>query len=520
MKKLFFTLLIIFGCFHAILFGQSMNESILKNDSKPNIIFILVDDLGWTDISTGAPNLGNGSKYYETPNVDKLSQKGMSFNNAYTSAPMCAPTRAALMSGQYAPRTNMYTVGDPNRCSPQERYMDAADNKQFLDLEQITMAEALKEQGYATGSFGKWHLGGYRGGGLPDAQGFDINIAGTNNGWISGSYFSNQDGAYPAEPNNPELPGLPPNSKRGEWLDDRITGEAIDFMEKNKDKPFFTYMSFFAVHTPIESPVDDKAHFNNKKKTFRHDDQTYAGFIKSFDDNIGRLINYLESTPDPNNPSRNLIENSIVIFYSDNGGVGGFERSGIRAFEVTDQYPLRDGKGSFKEGGIRVPLIIRWDNKVKENSINHTPVITMDFYPTLVKLAQGQMPANTIFDGVDITPLLNGNKIEDRELFWHFPAYYLGEGRANGRLNFRATPTSVIRKGDWKLSFYYETRKWELYNLTDDIGENINMAADHPEIVRVLGTELVQWLKETDADLPRYKGTDREVPLPWIQYIK
>ncbi len=195
MKKLFSPLIIIFGCFHSVSFGQSMNESILRNESKLNILYILVDDLGWTDISTGAPNLENGSKYYETPNVDKLAQKGMSFTNAYTCAPMCAPTRAALMSGQYAPRTKMYTVGDPNRCDPQERYMDAADNKQFLDLEQITMAEALKKQGYATGAFGKWHLGGHRGGGLPNAQGFDINIAGTNNGWISGSYFSNHHAA-------------------------------------------------------------------------------------------------------------------------------------------------------------------------------------------------------------------------------------------------------------------------------------------------------------------------------------
>ncbi len=232
-----------------------------ESTDKPNILFIIVDDLGWTDVSTGSPNLGHGSNYYETPNVDKLASKGMSFTNAYTCGPNCAPTRASLMSGQYGTRTKMYTVSDPNRSKPEQRGLEAADNKLYLDLEQVMLAEVLKEAGYATGHFGKWHLGGHHGGGLPDQQGFDINIAGTNIGGSTGGFFANGEGAFPAKRNAPLMPGLPPNGKAGEWLDDRITGNALDFMEANKGQPFFVYMSFFAVHTPISAPAEDIALF-------------------------------------------------------------------------------------------------------------------------------------------------------------------------------------------------------------------------------------------------------------------
>lgn len=483
---------------------------------KPNILFIIVDDLGWTDISTGAPNLGNGSRYYETPNVDRLAEHGMSFTNAYSNGPNCAPTRAALMSGQYGPRTKMYTVDDPNRGPQEDRLLDAADNKGFLDLDQVTMAEVIKGQGYTTGSFGKWHLGGHKGGGLPTQQGFDLNIAGTNGGGSTGGFFSNEEGAYPAKPNNPLMPGLPPNGKAGEWLDDRITGEALKFMDKSKENPFFVYMSFFAVHTPISSPEEDKAYFDGKKTTKHHNNQTYAGFVKSFDDNIGLLMGYLETTKDPRNEGKYLIENTLVVFISDNGGVGGFKYSGIEEFEATSQYPLRDGKGSMKEGGIRVPMIVRWDGHIEKGSVNHTPIITVDFYPTLASIVGYEIPKNRILDGENLTELYLGGELNERPLFWHFPAYLGAYGKFMGRKQFRTTPASVIRKGPWKLIYYYETRSWELYNLVDDIGENINLLNDNPKIVKDLGADLINWLTETKADLPKFKGTDKIVPLPTI----
>ena len=483
---------------------------------KPNVLFIIVDDLGWTDISTGAPNLGNSSTYYETPNVDKLAEKGMSFTNAYTCGPNCAPTRAALMSGQYGTRTKMYTVSDPNRSKPEQRALKAADNKLFLDLEQVTIAEVLKGADYATGHFGKWHLGGHHGGGLPDAQGFDVNIAGTNVGGSTGGFFSNSEGAFPAKRNAPLMPGLPPNGKAGEWLDDRITGNALEFMDANKEQPFFVYMSFFAVHTPISAPADDIAHFDTKQKSIYHDNQTYAGFIKSFDDNIGRLIAYLDTTDDPNNKGKKLIKNTFIVFYSDNGGLGGFERSGITGKEITDQYPLRDGKGSLKEGGIRVPLILRWDGKIKAGSINHNPTITVDFYPTLTEIARAEKPEDTSLDGVSLVNTFMGNTMEERALYWHFPAYLNAREGTDGQLNFRTTPVSVIREGGWKLLFYYETRHWELYNLFHDLGENNNLVSTNPAIVRILGNSLIKWLRETNADLPRDKITGNEVSLPDI----
>ena len=483
-----------------------------QKETKPNILFIMVDDLGWTDISTGATNFGNGSKYYETPNVDILARKGMSFTKAYTTGPNCAPTRAALMSGQYAPRTKMYTVGDPNRSGPEHRALDAADNKLYLDLEQITLAEAMKNAGYATGHFGKWHLGGHEGGGLPDAQGFDINVAGTNVGGSTGGFFSNNEGAYPPRGKYPRMPGLPPNGKEGEWLDDRITGEALKFMNESKDGPFFIYLSFFAVHTPISSPAEDKAHFDNKEKAEYHNNQTYAGFIKSFDDNIGRLVSYLEMTDDPNSKGKKLIDNTMVVFYSDNGGVGGFHRSNISALEVTDQFPLRDGKGSMKEGGIRVPMIIRWDGEVAPNTIDDTPVITVDFYPTLLRVARAERP-NTILDGEDLLGVMKKERNLDRALYWHFPAY-LNSYVVNGKRGWRTTPASVIREGDWKLLYYYETRHWELYNLSKDIGENNNLASQNTKLVMKLGKKMLKWLKQTGADMPMEKGTREKVSLP------
>ena len=489
-------------------------NTIPQLNEKPNILFIIVDDLGWTDLGTGSTNYDYGSDYYETPNVDWLAENGMAFTNAYATGPNCAPTRAALMSGQYANRTKMYTVHDPNRGEEVHRKLIASENKEFLDLDQVTLAEALKNVGYATGHFGKWHLGGHLGGGLPDEQGFDINIGGTNVGGSTGGFFSNNIGAYPG---NPLMPGLEPNGIENEWLDDRITGEAIKFIEQNDDKPFFVHLSFFAVHTPISAPKADFDYFNDKPKTKHHNNQTYAGFVKSFDNNIGRLIEYLETTHDPIQTNKKLIDNTLIIFYSDNGGLGGYERSGIDGWNFTSQYPLRDGKGSLKEGGIRVPLIAYWKNQISVNAINHLPVTTVDFYPTLLALSNTKIPDNKILDGINLLPVLRGQDYEiNRDLFWHFPAYL--EAYQKDVPNFRTTPVSIIRSGDWKLLYYYESKHWELYNLTTDIGENQNVASENQSVVNNLGKRLVDWLIETKADMPKGKETGQSVGYPILPF--
>lgn len=436
----------------------------------------------------------------------------MAFTNAYTCGPNCAPTRAALMSGQYSPRTDVYTVGDPNRKHAKYRGLDAAENKLYLDHDLVTMADALQAAGYATGHFGKWHLGGKLGGRMPHEQGFDKNVGGTSAGGSTVGYFAKEDGSF-------DLPGLPPNGKSQQWLDDRLTDEALEFISSNKSQPFYVNLCFFAVHTPIKAPPEDISHFDGHEKGLRHKNKTYAGFIKSFDDNVGRMVSYLEDTDDPRNLGSKLIANTIVIFYSDNGGVGGFagpNESG--SLEITSQYPLREGKGSLHEGGIRVPLIVRWDGLVPRNSVNHTPVITVDFYPTLLDIAHITIPSNHILDGVSLLPLLTGSKetLDRSALYWHFPAYLELNNHSRSNGSFRTTPVSAIRSGMWKLLYYYETRSWELYNLENDRGETSNVADENIHVVKSPGPELISWLVTTTADLPRNKSTKEEEPLPLL----
>lgn len=478
-----------------------------QEQSAPNILLMVADDLGWTDLSGGSSNLGNGSDYYETPHTDSLAAAGLSFTNAYANGPNCAPTRASLMSGMWAARTGIYTVGSANRGRPELRLLEPVRNTTELSPEVFTLAEALREAGYRTGHFGKWHLGGKTDGtGIesPGAQGFDANFGGDKRGNAGGRQFADAAGAF-------DLPGLDASEQPGQWVDDRLTDEALSFILSDETKPFFVNMNFFAVHTPIQSPQEDRDHFDEKVKGERHNSQAYAGIVKSFDDNVGRLIRFLEETDDPRSRGHKLIENTLIVFTSDNGGVGGYLSAGITGgLGVTDNAPLRAGKGVLHEGGIRVPLIVRWDGKVGRGAVSKELATTIDLFPTLLQAA-GHDGSKLPLDGAALT-LSGGGPLptrSERQLFWHFPAYLEA-----GRQTFRTTPVSAIREGRWKLLFFYEDRHFELFDLEEDLGEHHDLTIANPTRVRELSQKLSHWLRVTSADLPCTLGTGLAVAYP------
>lgn len=429
---------------------------------RPNVVFFFVDDLGYTDLGF------TGSKYYETPNVDSFVGEGMFFSQAYTNAANCAPTRASLMSGQYTPRHGIITVNNSARGKSRRRKVIPVKNKTVLSSEIYTMAEIFKDAGYTTCHVGKWHLGKHDTPEGPLGQGFDINIGGNHKGSPTGGYF--------APYKNPALSDGPD----GEFLTERLTREAIKFIKENKNRPFFLYMSHYTVHSRWEAKREDIALFKDKEPHLKHDNPVYAGMVKSMDDSFGEIMDALKKL--------GIEENTIVVFYSDNGGAG----------QVTGHEPLRGCKGRFYEGGIRVPLIVRWPGVVKPGTKCGEPVIGSDFFPTFLELTGIKSPENQIIDGKTIMPLLHGKKNLDREaIYWHFPAYLEGPvGR------WRTTPVSVIRKGDWKLLYYYEDESIELYNIAVDIGEWNNLAKEQPEKVEELFSDLQNWKQEVGAKDP------------------
>ena len=433
---------------------------------KPNFVYINMDDLGWMDVAY------MGSKFYETPNVDKLASQGMIFTNAYSNAANCAPSRACLMSGQYAPRHGVYTVGSSARGSARTRKLIPIRNRTDLPDKNVTLAEALKPAGYVCATMGKWHLGED-----PTTQGFDVNVAGGRAG-MPRSYFS----PY----RNKRLPDGP----KGEHLPRRLTTEAIKFVEANKGRPFFLYLPYFSVHTPLQGKKNLIAKYSSKPKAPGQGNATYAAMIDSADCNIGRLMDKLDKL--------GLTENTVVVFTSDNGGVR----------NISSQAPLRAGKGSYYEGGIREPLIVRWPAKVKPGTKCDAPVIGVDFYPTFLEMAGARKPGGKVLDGVSIMPLLArmGN-FPERPLFWHFPIYLQGYGNDDARDPlFRTRPGCCVRLGYWKLHEYFEDRGLELYNLKDDVGERNNLAEKMPEKVKELHGIMLRWRKELSAPVPAEKN--------------
>ncbi|MCG9792347.1 sulfatase [Flavobacterium algicola] len=440
-------------------YAQKQNES----QNPPNIVFILADDLGYSDVGYMKQR-----KDILTPNIDALAQQGMVFTNAYASCPVCSPTRASLITGKY-PATLKITCHIPG--AGMETYISKLNKGQklkeafFLDhlpTEEVTIAEALKTKGYATGFIGKWHLAGegsiYTKDGIvnaayhPDKQGFDVNIGGCAYGQPK-SYFS------------PYGNGTIKDGPIGEYLTDRLGEEAIKFIENNKDHPFFLDFSTYAVHTPLQVPEEELKKINGNK---------YFALISKLDQNVGKVISKLKEL--------DLIKNTIVIFYSDNGGVWG-------------NPPLRGDKGSLYEGGIRVPLIVSWPEYYQPGSTCDTAVSTVDFFPTLLELANISSKNYPQLEGKSLIPLLEQKKnFPERDLYWHFPHH---------RENTPLCMSAAIRSGDWKLIEEFETKNIYLFNLKKDVAEQNNLSATYPEKAKMLLEKLHKWQNKVGAEMPQ-----------------
>ena len=464
--------------------GFAEESKVDKNKKKLNVVFFLVDDLGWTDLAF------NGSSFYETPNVDRLAKTGMFFSNGYAACPVCSPTRASIMTGKYPNRLDITTYISPNGGNQPEKWRrntvllppKYADR---MPLKEVTMAEAFKENGYATFFAGKWHLGPE--GHFPEDQGFDINRGGLERGGPYGGkrYFSPYG--------NKRLKDGP----EGEHLPDRLATETCKFIESNKDKPFFAYLSFYSVHTPLMARADLRDKYRelnakrdiegplwgkegNRKLRLVQEHAVYAGMVEAMDQAVGKVIKKLDEL--------GVADNTAIVFMSDNGGLSTSEG------HPTSNLPLRAGKGWIYEGGIREPMIIYWPGVTKAGSTCTQPVISTDFYPTLLDMAGLKLKPKQHVDGKSLTPLLRGEKMNRGPLYWHFPHY----GNQGG------PPSAAIRAEQWKLIRRFEDDSFEFYNLNDDIGEKKNLIKDSRQEARIelMKKMLDKWLKETDSKMP------------------
>lgn len=456
-----------------------------RSTKRPNIIFIMIDDMGWRDVGF------MGSEYYETPNIDKLAAEGVVFTNGYANAANCAPTRACFLTGQYGPRHGVYTVNNSDRGSSSDRRLIPIANDKTLDSHHITIAEALGPAGYTTASMGKWHMGTDPELG-PIGQGFDVNVGGFQAGSPPGGYFSPYK--------NPELPDGPD----GEYLTDRLTDEALEFIDANKNNPFFLYMTHYTVHTPIQAKADLIAKYQDKPPSNGQDNPKYAAMIGSLDQGIGRMMDKLDELK--------LTDNTVVFFFSDNGGYAG----------ATSNQPLRGFKGTFYEGGIREPMFVKWPGVTRAGSTCDTPVISTDFFPTMLEIAGARKPQGKILDGESIVSLLKGGASLNREaIFWHFPAYLQGSVTGARDSKFRTRPVGVVRKGKWKLIQFFE--EWvldggwgtidtnnaiELYDLENDISETNNLANANKTKRDQLLNLLIDWQNSVAAPIPSKANPD------------
>ena len=429
--------------------------------SRPNVIYLNADDLGVMDVGF------MGSKLYHTPNLDRLANESMVFTDGYAPAANCAPSRAACFSGQWAVRTGVYTVGTSERGDAKDRMLIPTPNRMHLKDEVITIAEEFKKAGYRTAQLGKWHLGED-----PTTQGIDINVGGNTRG-APPTYFSPYK--------NPNLKDGP----KGEYLTDRLTDEAITILEKFKDDPFFIYFPFYSIHTPLQGRPDLKKKYKNNKQV--HAD--YAAMIECLDENVGRLMSALDEL--------GLRDNTIVLFSSDNGGIR----------KLSKQDPWRAGKGSYYEGGIRVPITVRWPGVVEAGSTCSVPVTGLDFYPTFLDAIGASPSPGKVLDGRSILPLLTGKSSfpKGRTLYWHFPIYlqnYAGEEDQSRDAKFRTRPGTVLRKGKWKLHEYFEDGTLLLFDLENDPGETKNLAQEKPKKLKVLKNDMYAWREQTQSPVP------------------
>ena len=464
----FFSILSIFTLFCAT--GNALPE-------KPNIVYIMADDLGWSDVGY------NGAKFYETPNIDKLRASGIAFTDAYSGASNCMPARACLMSGMYIPRTQMWTPG--SRAKGETAYMkflvprrsdekgrSTFPSKMRLKPAITSIAEILNPVGYKTARYGKWHLGA-------NNQGFDISDSG--GGKPGGTFYGKFD------------------------IAEKLTNKSVQFINKHKSEPFFLYLCHWDVHSPIAAQPEVVKKYQDKlaqKKWARKWNPTYAAMIEAVDTSVGRVMKAIENN--------GLTEKTLIIFTSDNGGDSG----------ATWNTPLKGAKGAFYEGGIRVPTCMSWPGVIAPGSTSSTPITGVDLMPSLAEISGASLPEMQPIDGESWLPLLQGKEaLSNRAIFWHFPLYLKGFNynkllpiqRTNQKY-WRATPCSVIRKGDWKLIKFFENKSLQLYNLKDDLGETKDLSKTNLKKTKELHRLLKQWQGETKAIIPSIPNPDFAPP--------
>jgi arylsulfatase A-like enzyme len=469
------------GC-HSVLAKQS------TDNRKPNFVFILADDLGWRDVGY------NGSTFYETPNIDRLAQQSMVFTNGYAAAPLCSATRAAILTGKYPGRLHLtaaLTRADygnkpgPKRAGARDQKLTPPQQIDHLPPEEITFAEILNQAGYVTAFMGKWHLGLEPS--LPTNQGFDLNVAG---GRYPGppSYFSPYKNKY--------ITDGPP----GEYLTDRLTDEAVKFLQHNKNKPFFLYLPHYAIHSPWQAKENLIQHYQAKVKSDnQQNNPTVAGMIHSLDQSVGRIVKKLDEL--------DLAKNTVVIFTSDNGGltrIPGVKSTRPQAGKrITSNAPLRGGKAMIWEGGIRVPTMVRWPGLTKPASKCHTPICSVDYFPTIMEIASLKTKPQQIVDGESIVPLLKqSSPLKRKAIYFHFPHYIAGYRPDPKVRTYWTRPCSAIRQGDYKLIYFDQDHRVELYNLRNDIGEKNNLADKAPARAKKMRQKLLVWRKSANVQLP------------------
>jgi arylsulfatase A-like enzyme len=440
-------------------------EAKKKGPRPPNIVFILMDDLGWADLGC------QGSRFYETPNIDRLARQGMRFTNAYAAAPVCSPTRASIMTGKHPARLHLTNFLVGNRWS-KDSPLEPVAWQHNLPADEVTFAQLLRRAGYATGYIGKWHLGKRP----PTAFGFEQDLSA---------------GEHPVKGTHA--------TRDGEYLPDRYTTLAEKFLEKNRHRPFLLFLAHNLVHIPLHAKKDLTAKYQAKAKAVApagpvfaedsgvkvrqvQDHATYAAMVQSMDESVGRIMKKLQEL--------GIDDNTVILFTSDNGGLCSAEGW------PTANLPLRLGKGWLYEGGVRVPLIIHWPGKTKPGSTSNVPVVSTDFYPTLLRMAGLGLQPKQHLDGVSLAALLQGREAPTRTtLYWHYP-HYSNQG---------GPPSGAMRQGDWKLIEFYEDGRLELYNLKDDPGERTNLAARMPERTRELREVLQRWRESVGAQMPQRK---------------
>ena len=454
---------LLFACVMLFSLGACQNVSA---QSRPNIVLIFIDDMGWTDAGF------MGSDLYQTPRLDALASQGMVFSSAYAAAANCAPSRACLLSGQYTPRHGVFAVWSTNRGPENQMRLRPFPNTEHLAPGVVTLGEVMRDAGYVTGMFGKWHLGNEAG------------LRAEDQGFMVADQMDPPRGRVFRESGDPK------------WMD-RITTGACEFMEANRDRPFFAYISHHATHNPVQAYPETMQRLRETPQGRQHRNREFAAMNADMDTMVGRVLDKLDEL--------GIADNTLVVFTSDNGGL-----------PISSQAPLRGFKGMYYEGGVRVPMIARWPGVIEPGSRCEVPVINVDFMPTFLAAAGADVPEDKVADGVDLMPLFAGDEAyAERPIFWHFPGYLNRADPGAHDNRFRSPPVTVVRRGDWKLHLFHEeylldggvdailtNGMVELYNLAQDVSEQNNVANQFPEIRDELLAEVLAWIQATPAPLP------------------